>query len=236
MAYGFVQAGFNYNTAGSSAGLASSAITVTAGNTLLCWIFATGNGVGQTPTGNGNTFVSVFATAQMSGTAYLQCWICQNANAGSTAITQGVGPAVYGIYVEELSGLVTTGGVLGSNSAIQNLGVTGANILSPGNVNVTSVPAGVFGFSVSQSAYAGGGNVGDPQTGTSLAYNGRAVGWLGSSSNNTAQAEDIRVTSIGNIATTFGITNDQFNQFATGMVAIAEAGAASNAAPIAWLT
>jgi hypothetical protein len=220
MAYAFVQSGQNHNVAGA-ANLASSSITVTAGNTLLVWLASASNVITSPPTGNGNTFTNVFVSPQNSGLSYLQCWICQNAASGATVVTPQGAPLIYGIFVEEISGLVTTGGVLASASAVYASSTIAANSITPGNINVTSKPAGLFGFAYGNEAL-GNTNLGDPQFGTSLAYNDRTTGWVGGSSNKTAVAEDIRVTSTGNITTTFGVANDQFDNFSVGCVALLE--------------
>jgi hypothetical protein len=220
MAYAFVQSGTNSNTSGA-VNLASSSITVTAGNTLICWILANGNIISNPPTGNSNAFTNIFVTPALSSVGYFQCWLCQNANSGATVITPQSSNSIYGIWVEEISGLVTTGGALGSIYAVQTDPGTGANAISTGNINATTVPAALFAFAANPQAW-GGSNTGDPDAGTSLAYTARSTGWLGVSSLKTSQAEDIRVTSTGNIAATFTNPHDLFDDSVAGAILLQE--------------
>ena len=89
--------------------------------------------------------------------------------------------------------------------------------------NATSAPAMVWGLSVDTNASTGRWHDPGPALGTGSSYTSRTVGWLGGSSQQAALAEDIRVTSTGTQAITFGaVSGNQFDSFITVAAAFAE--------------
>jgi hypothetical protein len=231
MAYAFVQSGNNHQT--SAATITASSITVTAGNALVIWICTSTIGA-QTVSGNSNTYTYV-GTSAISNSLYMSAYFAKNINSGATAVASS-DTGCFGIYAAEYSGLSTTATSLGFISNDQASGGLGTDVLTATALNVGTVPAGVFAFTVD----AGGVQVASSNTGTmpagvALAWNLRNPGWVDGSAVTVATAEDIRVTSSGNVTATFGTTgNKQFAAFITAAFALPETGASSNTATIAW--
>jgi len=231
MAYAFVQSGQNHQTAAGT--IAASSITVTAGNALVIWICTTTTGA-QTVSGNSNTYTYV-GTSSISNSVFLSAYFVKNANSGATAVASS-DTGCFGIYAAEYSGISTTATSLGFISNLQSPPGIGADVLTATAVNVGTVPAAVFGFTVDAGGIqVASSNTGTLPAGTTLAWNSRAPGWVDGSAVTVATAEDIRVTSSGNVTATFGTTgNKQFAAFITAAFALAETGASSNTATIAW--
>lgn len=219
--YAFVQDAQN-----SSASLATTivapSLTVAGGDGLVVAVVITG---GSAPTlsdgGVGNTYTSLCHTAVALSTFTTYFFYAQSAHAGATVITATTpGANANAIYVAEYSGIAAyiTG------SCITNLqngtGGNGANVLTSTVANVTSQPAMLFGLTTDfQSAATGNLTAGTIPT----AFAGHSLFWANVSlvGSNTSLSEDVRVTTTGNVAATFG-TNQQFDSFTTSVLAIAE--------------
>jgi hypothetical protein len=198
--------------------------TATAGNTLI--VVNAGQTIGSSLTlsDTNNTYSFVGGSSTVS-TLLINAWIAPVTVGGSLTInltpTSGNG---FGIYVAEYSGL---GSLVASSfqSQVQAGPGIGANILTTSsNPNVTSAPAMLWGFSLNANALSTPSPDVGPSVGTTLSYTSRTIGWLGSSTNQVALAEDIRITSTGTNPITFGsVSGNQFDGFATIAFAIAEA-------------
>lgn len=231
MAYAFVQSGNNHQTAAAT--ITASSITVTAGNALVIWIATTTSGA-QTVSGNSNTYTYVGSSA-ISNSVFLSAYFAKNINSGATAVASS-DTGCFGIYAAEYSGLSTTAVSLGFISNDQSPPGLGTDVLTATALNVSTIPAAVFAFTVDAAGVqVTSSNTGTLPAGVALAWNSRAPGWVDGSSVTVATAEDIRVTSSGNVTATFGTTgNKQFAAFCTAAFALAETGASSNTATIAW--
>jgi len=231
MAYAFVNSGTFYNNAGT--GSASVSYSATLGNTLLVAAITQTVGSSLTLSDTENTYSFLGATI-VEGGFYLNLWEAHVTTGGSLTISLPGGPT-YGMYVPEYSGLATSAYISSSFQSGAQVGPSlGANTITTGsNPNATSAPAMVFALSVNIQAISGPNGDPGPSLGTSFSFNSRTVGWLGSSSQQTALAEDIRVTSTGTQAMTFGCTgNLQFDTALTVAAAFVESATATS---IAWI-
>jgi hypothetical protein len=220
MAYAFVGSPTAfYSSGGASASLSYSP---TVGNTLLVAAVTNGAGSGLTLSDGSNTY-NYLGTVQIGG-IYTSLWWANVTTGGSLTIS--LSGTSYGLQAWQYSGLATSAYIASSfqSQGQGGLGVVNANILTTtSNPNVTTAPAMLWGLSVDISALTSAGTAPAPNVGTGSAYTGRTVGWLGGSSQQVAQAEDIRETSTGTAAITFGTSNNnQYDNFATIAVAFAE--------------
>src|ERR1700677_4380795 len=220
MAYAFVGSGSAYNGSGANLTVTYSP---TVGNTLLVCAAAQTAGGSLTPSDGSNTFNYIGTTVAENG-LYESLWWVHVTTGGS--LTTGFGVSgIFGLYIGEYSGLSATPYISSSFQTGAQIGPSlGANtITTSSNPNVTSVPAMLWGFSFNIQTLINVSADPGPQLGTTLAYNSRTIGWLGSGTTQAALAEDIRVTTTGTNPVTFGSTgNGQFDTFLTVAAAFTE--------------
>lgn len=227
MAYAFVNSGTFNNSAGAAG---SVNYTPTTGNTLIVCASANTATSGLTLSDTHNTYNFL---GNVGTNPSLGMWWANVTSSGAQTISL-TGTGTYGMFVKEISGLATSSFIASSfQSQQQNGPGVGANIVTTSsNPNVTSQPAMLQGFSINTNPVTGGADAG-PATGTTLAFIGRTVGWLGSGSQQAAQDEDIRITSTGTQPVTFGaVSGNQFDTFLTVAAAFIEAG--SGGVRVAW--
>lgn len=230
MAYGFVGSGTFTNTVG---GAASVNYSPTIGNLLPVAALTNANPSGLTLSDTHNTYNFIGSTS--GGGIFLGLWWANVTTGGALTFTLS-GAGTYGLWVPEYSGLGASPLIAGSfQTGSQGSPGVGTNILTTTtNPNVTTTPAMLFGISANINALTGPNGDAGPSVGTTLAYNSRAVGWLGSGSQQGALAEDFRITSSGANPITFGtVSGNQFDTFVTLAVAFSEFGA--GVTPIAWI-
>jgi hypothetical protein len=227
MPYAFVNSGQFHNSAGAVGSVSYSA---TLGNTLIVPVLSTT--ATPTITDGSNTYTLLGATAALASN-FLALFLAPVTTGGALTISSG---ATFGIYVAEYSGLAASAFIAGSfqsNTQVPN--AIGADILTTtSNPNVTSIPAMLWGFCVDINGLSG--TEPGPTAGTtpiSYAATSHAAGWLGTGSNQTALAEDTRITSTGSTAPiTFGtVSGNQFSGYLTVAAAFIEGGASINTPP-----
>jgi hypothetical protein len=219
MAYAFVGSGTFSNNIGAAGSVNYTPIT---GNTLIVYAFANGATSGLTLSDGTNTYNYLGGTAS----GFLGMWWAHVTSSGPVTISLS-NSGTFGIFVKEFSGLASVAYVTSSfQQQVQGGATVGANTVSTGtSPNVTSVPALLDGITVVSNALFGT----DPTAtvGTTLAYIGRTVGWLGNSSQQAATNEDVRITSAGSQPVNFGaVSGNQFDTFYTCGAAFAESSGA----------
>jgi hypothetical protein len=211
MAYAFVGSGTYTNGSG---GTGSVSYSPTVGNTLIVYAYASSVS-GLTLSDGSNTY-TFLGNVQNFG-----MWWAHVASSASTISLSGT--STYGIFVKEVSGLATSAYIASSFQSQEQDGPgIGANaVTTSSNPNVSSAPAMLEGCSMCVQAVTGN-DVG-PAVGTTLAYTGRTMGWLGGVSQQGAANEDIRITSTGTQPVTFGsVSGNQFDTFYTVAAAFVE--------------
>jgi hypothetical protein len=224
-AYAYVGSGQFHNGSGASGSVTYSP---TVGNTLLVAVLA--NTATPTVSDGSNTY-ALLGSSTILSSSYLSLYEAHVTTGGSLTIA-AAGTTTYGIYVAEYSGLATSAYVASTfkSGTYPGSGTIGANVLvTTSNANVTSVPALLWGFSADLNAFSNsdpGPSAGtSPINFTSTSHN---PGWLGTGSQQTALAEDTRITTTGTNGVTFGTTGsgggNQYDGFITISAAFAEAG------------
>lgn len=216
--YAFVGSVTYTNNAG---GTGTVSYTPTTGNTLIVYASANTATSGLTLQDTHNSYVFI---GNVGTNPSLGMWWAHVSSSGAQTITLS-GTGTYGIFVKEVSGLGTSAFITGSfQSQHQSSPGIGANLITTSsNPNVSSQPAMLEGFSFASQAI--GGADPSPAVGTTLGYAGRTVGWLGTSSQQGATNEDIRITSTGTQPVTFGsVSSNQFDDFFTVAAAFSEGG------------
>lgn len=199
MAYSFVQQAQGVALSAGTT-VASSSLTVTAGNLLIVVVFASSTGTISIPTDSrGNTFTQGGDSPGIGDPDVRYAWFyCLNANGGAGAISASTTTTapVRAIYVAEFSGLDQ---FIDDNFGYQATPTTGADAVSSGNANVTAQPALLFGLSFNGEA------VSAPTAGsgfTSLTGVWDAGGGV------TTRPQHRRVTATGDAAATFTATSN----------------------------
>lgn len=221
-AYSFVQQA-ETSSMDSVASLSAPSITVSSSD-LLIVVVLQGNATTTVSDGNGNTYATACVSPEAGGAYYLGVYYAENAKAGAMVVSAN--NTVYAVYVAEYSGISGSSAYVAGSCVIniQDSPGSGANVLTSGNSDVTSVPALFFGFTATWQ------NESASQTaGTSpIAFTGRTPVWATLTGNAAgATPEDTRITSTGSYAATFGVTSGQFDGFLTAAVAFAETSSGS---------
>jgi len=214
-------------TASASCTINPTVIT-TAGNTLIGIVHANTVGIGAPNDLLGNNYVQLGHADNGAGQSEF-LYLCQNCLGGPNIISSAWNGANLSLlWVGEYSGLVTSGGALATAFNTQNGPGNGANAATSGNLSVGSVPAMLFGFiNNNTGSFA-------PTPGTSpLAFTQRGPNSVNSTGGARANTEDVRITSGGTYAATFGTGTAGADDFNTLAVAIAEA---TGGALMAWVT
>jgi hypothetical protein len=233
VAYTFVNSGQFHSSIGATG---SASYSATLGNTLLVAVLS---GTGTPGVTDGfNTYTLLGATTPSFASVFLAIYSANVTTGGSLTVASG-STNTNGIYVAEYSGLAASAFIPSSfQFGTQVPNAIGANIITTtANPNVTSVNAMLWGFSVDNNALSG--TEPGPAAGTSpIAYaaTSHAAGWLGTGSNQSALAEDTRITSTGSTTPiTFGtVSGNQFSGYLTIAAAFLESGVGT--ATIAWVT
>jgi hypothetical protein len=222
MAYAFVQSAYATSLSGVS-GQTTNAITVGGTHTLLSFVLQTSAAISGLSDTQGNAWTNIGISPIVASVWYLLVYICQSANAGSTAVTNqnNIG---YGIWTAEYSGLVTSGGTLSTLLTATYPSGIGNNTLNTGaSGTITTTPAAVIGFAVDTTAVGNSGDVGPSINGsTTNTPNARTTGWVGQGGQVNALGSDWRLTSPGTATSYFNTTANQYDNYAAGQVILSE--------------
>jgi hypothetical protein len=242
MPYAFVQKG---------AGLFSEVITwtgaTTGGNLLVVCVVKANNAPEFVASlaGNVNTsqpgWASAVGTINTSGSKIATgssftdfgsatlLYLPGSANAGGDTTTTVTIHSDFGgniwVGAMEFSGIASTSPFINYNLGAQTNPGTGTDAVTSGVVNVSTVPSLLAGFAIFDDQLGTG-------SGTGTGFAGRG---LDATSNPYMWGEDMRVTSISNVAATFTDHSTGDATIAIGM-AFAEAGSGGSSATIAWVS
>jgi hypothetical protein len=229
MAYAFV------NSAQNAANANTITYSPTAGNFLVV-VSGTSAG-GGTPTvtaisdnGTGGSGWSTGKATVQDGTVnnfFFSVFYSPVASNGATIITltyNGGTPGTTNLAIVEYSGLSATGwqGISAFNEQ-PNPG-TGTNAITSNNLNITTQPAALIGWTIDENSNGG------MSSGTSPIVFARRV------NGNFNMLQDARVTATGNAAATATSTHGAADDFISYVMAISEPGGAANTASIAWVS
>lgn len=227
MAYALAQAVMENSQAATTGSLAAPSITLTAGNTVIVVCSQNPGSIATLTDTLGNSW-TLDGHAGIAGFGKF-VWYCQNSLSGANVITGHTnGSDFAAISVSEYSGLVTSGGPLGSAYSAQNGPGAGTDIITTGNLSsaINTTPAMLWGFGTDDT----GSFV--PLAGTS--FTGRGSIWGNLTGGVRALTEDRRITVAGSYASTFTGTGHGGDVFLSCGIAFAEIGA-TGPAVIAWV-
>lgn len=197
-----------------------ASLTVAGGDTIIIPFISGSADAGPFTISDSSSTSNIYTV--IPGVNNLWLAYCLGAVAGTYTLTASGGTHIQNVAAMQYRGL---GSFLGSTFTQQNGPGNGANLVNSGNATSTAQSAMVFGISVD-----GSNVVSDPPTFTSLAagtsplaFNDRGGFWKNLSTFSTSWFEDIRVTSTGNYAATFGSNaNSSGDVFYTGVLIFGE--------------
>lgn len=198
MPYSFIgQAASAGTTNGLTSVVTSTSLTVQTGDTIIVPLYsgdASGNTISD---GGSNTYI---AAGNVNSNLFF--YYCLSAASGTYTVTGNCPSDGHAVAALQYRGI---GSFQNFTGADQNGPGNGANNVNSGNAACTAAPALVWGFAMDSTQFNNGSAVAAPTAGTSpLAFTSRGGLWLAGATNNTAISEDVRVTSTGNYAATFG--------------------------------
>lgn len=215
MAYAWITPNHINATTGSPTSLAvGSAWTPGAGNHLFAVLQVSAAATGVAISDGVNTYTLLGSPTGETGT--YKYYIYEANAVAATSITPSGSVStglIRGIFVREDSGLASPAYLSGSLTSAGVAAPGASGTISTGNINVSSVPSGLFVFCIDET---GSSHVMTAGSG----YTSRGAFW--GSGNYIALSEDQRITSAGNVAGTAvaASTGGSDNYFILGAVFI----------------